>query len=71
MAKEAKRLTVSDPGYAPADYFEVVFLKQAEFNGVWLPAALQFPTEAEATAHADILREGRHGSIKVMPRNWA
>lgn len=69
MAKEPKTTAPQERQSAP-DYFEVVFLKQAEFNGVWLSAALQFPTEAEASAHADILREGRHGSIKVMPRNW-
>lgn len=72
MAKEtSKRATVGDPNYAPADYYDVVYLKQVEKDGPWHADSKQFPTKEEADAHAAILSEGRHGAVKVMPRNWA
>lgn len=71
----SKPKTVSDPTLEKpktlADYYEVVYLKQVETDGPWHADSRQYPTEEAANACADNLREGRHASIKVVPRNWA
>lgn len=53
-----------------ADYYDVCYLKQAEKDGPWIHGCASFPTEAAAEEHAGILREGRHGAVKVVPRWW-
>lgn len=53
-----------------ADFWAVVCLKRGE-NGLWAPLEQPFPTKGEAETHAEALREGNQGAVKVMPRMWA
>lgn len=65
-----KPVSVESPDLSPHDYYDVVYLKQAEKDGPWHADSKQFPTKEEADAHAAILIEGRHGAVKVIGRFW-
>lgn len=71
----SKPATAAEPALkkpkALADYWEVICLKRTDRAGLWDTASALFPTEEEANAHADALREGNQSAIKVLPRNWA
>lgn len=51
-------------------YWVVQYLKQPEMMGVWDIATMRFPSEDEAHAYADTLREGRHAAISVTHKDW-
>lgn len=51
-------------------YWVVRYLKQPEHMGVWDVSDMIFPTEEEAHAYADTLREGRHAAISVTHKDW-
>lgn len=57
-------LPVTEP-----DYYDVVYLKRGD-SGMYSPFSVPFPTKEGAEAHADQLRLGAQGAVKVMPRFW-